>query len=172
MSFLNPSEILEKLKIKDAAAAADFGSGSGGWVLPLSKRIDRGKIYAIDIAPNALSVLEAKAKSERIFNIQTINSDVERDKGSTLASNSLDLVLMTNLLFEADDPEKILKEGSRTLKEGGEVLVVDWKKEPAMGPEEKRLAAEEVKEMAKKAGLNFEKEISAGDYHYALLFSK
>jgi len=26
--------------------------------------------------------------------------------------------------------------------------------------------------MAKKAGLNFEKEISAGDYHYALLFSK
>jgi len=140
--------------------------------LPLARRIDRGKIYAIDLISHALSVLEAKARSQKIFNIQTINSDVETEKGSTLASNSLDLVLMTNLLFEADEPQKILKEGARVLREGGEVLVVDWKKEPAMGPEEKRLSEEEVKKMAKEAGFEFKKEIPAGDYHYALLFSK
>ncbi|PIR01716.1 MAG: hypothetical protein COV63_03220, partial [Candidatus Nealsonbacteria bacterium CG11_big_fil_rev_8_21_14_0_20_37_68] len=95
----------------------------GGWVLPLAKKLSEGKVYAIDVLPEPISVLEARMKSEKIFNIQTIQSDIESKKGSTLALSSLDLVLMTNLLFQVEDKKRVLGEGKRVLREGGKVLV-------------------------------------------------
>ena len=170
--FLNPQEVLNQLKLHPNMIAADFGSGSGGWVLPLAKKLSEGKVYAIDVLPEPISVLEARSKSERIFNIQTILSDLENKKSSTLAQNSLDLVLMTNLLFEADDKKGVMEEGKRVLKKGGEILVVDWKVNASTGPEKDRVSAEEVKGIAKDLDLKLEKEFEAGSYHYGLLFSK
>ena len=171
MEFLNPTEVLNKLELKDDMVAADFGSGSGGWVLPLAGKLSEGKVYAIDVLPEPISVLEARMKSEKIFNIQTIQSDIESKKGSTLALSSLDLVLMTNLLFQVEDKKRVLGEGKRVLREGGKVLVVDWKPAASKGPEQ-RVSPDEVKEIAKELDLKLEKEFEAGSYHYALLFSK
>jgi len=84
----------------------------------------------------------------------------------------LDLVLMTNLLFEADDKKGVMEEGKRVLKKGGEILVVDWKVNASTGPEKDRVSAEEVKGIAKDLDLKLEKEFEAGSYHYGLLFSK
>ena len=130
------------------------------------------KVYAIDVLPEPISVLEARSKSERIFNIQTILSDLESKKGSTLASGSLDLVLMTNLLFECDDKKKVLEEGERILKEGGKILVVDWIKDNPLTKQIEYVSFDEIKDIAKDLGLKLEKEFEAGSYHYGLLFSK
>jgi ubiquinone/menaquinone biosynthesis C-methylase UbiE len=169
MAFLNPSKILEILDLNESFTAADFGSGSGGWVMPLAKTLKHGKVYAIDILEEPLSALKSRAKLERILNIETIRSDVE--KSSKLLANSCDLVLMTNLLFEADDKEKIITEGKRVLKKGGRLLIVDWEKDSPLGIENK-VSPEEVKEMAEKIDFKLEKEFEAGSYHWGLLFKK
>ena len=172
MDFLDPREIIRKLSLKETMVAADFGSGSGGWALPLARKLPKGKIYAIDLSSHPLSVLQSKATAEKIFNVQTVHSDVESQKGSTLSSNSLNLVLMTNLLFEAKDKKKVLQEGKRVLKEGGTLLVADWKKDSPVGPGEGKISREELKKMAEEEGLKFSEEIEAGAYHYCLLFLK
>ena len=46
--------------------AADFGCGSGGWAIPLAKKLEEGKVYAIDILEEPLSALRARAKLEKI----------------------------------------------------------------------------------------------------------
>ena len=76
MEFLNPSEVLKQFKLKKGMVAADFGCGAGGWAIPLAKKLEEGKIYAIDILEEPLSALRAKIKLEKIFNIETIKSDV------------------------------------------------------------------------------------------------
>jgi ubiquinone/menaquinone biosynthesis C-methylase UbiE len=106
---------------------------------------------------------------ERIFNIDILKANVE--KGTTLISESCDLVLMTNLLFQVEDMKKVLEEGKRVLKKNGRILVVDWKEEAEVGPE-KRVSAEKVKEIAREVGLNLEKEFEAGIYHWGLIFGK
>ena len=169
-SFLNPNEVLKQLKLKESITAADFGCGSGGWVIPLAKKLEEGKIFAIDILEEPLSALRAKTKLEKIINVQTILADIE--KGVDIAENSLDLVLMTNLLFETENKKKVLEEGKRVLKPGGRILVVDWKIDAPLGPKEGRVSAEEVKKIAEEIGLKLEKEFEAGIYHYGLILVK
>ncbi len=150
--------------------AADFGSGSGGWVIPLAKILEDGHVFAVDILEEPLSALRSKAKLEKLSNIDAIKADVE--KGTSLLADSCDLVLMTNLLFQAENKFGILAEGRRVLKSGGEILVVDWKPESSLGPKEGRVSTEEVKNLANNVNLKLEQEFSAGNYHYALVFKK
>lgn len=170
--FLNPSKILEELELKEDMTAADFGSGSGGWAIPLAKKLEEGKVYAIDILAEPLSALESKAKLGKVFNIETIRSDIETEKGSKLHPDSCDLVLMTNLLFQCEDRKGVMQEGKRVLKPGGKILIVDWKPDVLLGPKEGRVSADDVKKIAEDLGLKLEEEFEAGKYHYGLVFVK
>jgi ubiquinone/menaquinone biosynthesis C-methylase UbiE len=169
MEFLNPAEILKKIKLEKNMTAADFGSGSGGWVIPLAKILEDGRVYAVDILEEPLSALRSRAKLEKLFNIVAIKANVE--KGVRLPNDSCDLVLMTNLLFEAGDGKKaIIEEGKRVLRKGGRLLIVDWKP-GQLGPQEK-VSREEIKEATGGTGLKLEKEFDAGSYHYGLILVK
>lgn len=170
--FLSPEEVLNQLELKEEMAAADFGSGSGGWVIPLAKILKEGKVYAIDILEEPLSALKGKADLAGASNIETIQADLEKEGELKINGNSLDLILMTNLLFQIEEKEKAFQEAKRILKKEGKVLVVDWKAKSSLGPKEGKVPAEDVKKIAKDLGLKFQKEVKAGDYHYGLLFEK
>lgn len=167
--FLDPQKVLKQLKIRKNMTAADFGSGSGGWVIPLARKLEEGKVFAIDILEEPLSALRAKIKSEKLINIDIVKADIE--KTSKLFADSCDLVLMTNLLFEVGDIKKVLEEGKRVLRKGGKILAVDWKENSPFGPD-KNISAEEVKRLAREIDLKLEKEFEAGAYHWGLLFIK
>ncbi len=176
VGFLNPDKILGELALWPDMTAADFGCGSGGWTIPLAKRLKKGKVYGLvyglDILEEPLSVLQSRAKLEKISNIKTITADLEREKGSTLKNHSLDLVLATNLFFQIEDKSAILKEIKRVLKKGAQVLVVDWLKETPLGPKEDRVSAEETKKLAEEQGFELKKEFKAGIYHWGLVLIK
>lgn len=172
--FLDPNKVINQLDLGVSMIAADFGAGSGGWVIPLAKKLKEGRIFAIDIQKEPLSALSGRAKLDRIFNIQTVAADVAKPKSLTLGDSGVDLVLMTNLLFQLDDKEKTntLKEAKRILKQGGKLLVVDWLQSSGMGPSEGRVSKDDVRKIAEQEGFNFEKELEAGDTHFAMLFTK
>ena len=172
MNFIDPKEVLKPLKLKEDMIAADFGSGSGGWAIPLAKELEMGKVFAIDILEEPLSALRAKLKLEKIKNVDVIQSDEEETEGSTLAANSCNLVLMTNLLFQVENIPRVLLEAKRVLKPGGRILVVDWKEKAALGPQGRRVLPEQVYQAAKDLGLKVEKEFDASLYHYGLILAK
>jgi ubiquinone/menaquinone biosynthesis C-methylase UbiE len=170
-NFLNPTEILQRLKLRKDMIAADFGSGSGGWAIPLAKKLEEGKVYAIDLLEEPLSALRAKAKTEKIYNIQTVLADV--GKGiEILRDASCNLVLMTNLLFQCQDMKRVLSEGKRVLKPEGRILIVDWKKDNPLTKQVERVSFKGIKETALSLDLKAEKEFDADPYHYALVFTK
>jgi len=168
--FLNPNEVLKKLRLRKNMIAADFGCGSGGWTIPLAKILAEGKVYAIDILEEPLSALRAKVKIERLFNVETRKANAE--KGVLLLSNSCNLVLMTNLLFECENKKAVLEEAKRILKPAGKILVVDWLKDNPLTPEIEWLDFEEIKKIVEELNLKLEKEFEAGAYHQGLLLTK
>jgi ubiquinone/menaquinone biosynthesis C-methylase UbiE len=169
--FLNPKEILKQLYLKKEMTAADFGSGSGGWAIPLAKILKDGKVYAIDILEEPLSALKNKFEIEGIDNIEIVRADVEGKKNLSIKDNSLDLVLITNLLFEVKDKKRVITEAKRTLKNTGKILVIDWLQKNGLGPE-KRASKEGIKKIAEESDLKLEREFQAGKYHYGLVFGR
>lgn len=175
MDFLNPEQVLNQLELAGNMLAADFGCGVGGWAIPLANKLKDGRVYAIDVQEDALSGLKMKADMAKVNNIKTIRADLEgglKGPGSLIQNSLLDLVLMTNLLFQAKNRKIIFEEAKRVLKPGGRILVVDWKSDSQVGPPEGRIDPGAVKTMARDLGLSFEKEVAAGNYHYGLVFIK
>lgn len=170
--FLNPEEVLKELELKDGMIAAEFGTGAGIFSIALAKKLKLGKVYGLDIQEEKLSALKNRAVLEKLFNIETIVCDLEAVKGSTLPNNSIDIILVCNVLFQAENKSAIIIEAKRVVKMGGQVLIIDWKETAPFGPKEGRITADQVKKIAIEAGLTLKKEFPAGAYHYGLLFKE
>jgi len=169
--FLNPKQTIDSLSfLKPNMIACDIGSGSGGWTIPLAKKLENGKVYALDIKEEALSALRSKLDSEKIYNTELLLADVE--KGVKMADNKVDFIILSNVLFEINEKKKALEELKRILKENGYLFIIDWKKLDNVGPKDKAISREEIKQMAGELNLKLEKDFNLGNYHFALIFRK
>jgi len=172
VGFLNPEEVLDQLELKADMVAAEFGCGSGGFTIPLAKRLDEGLVYGLDIQDAPLSALKSRSLLENIINIRIIRSNLEKPRGSTLTDSSLDLVLIPNVLFQTENKNAIISEAKRVLKKEGELVIIDWLPKATQGPAEGRISPSEVKKIAKELDFKLKKEFEAGKYHFGLVFIK
>lgn len=170
--FLRPEQTLKQLDIHDGIAVADFGSGRGYFSIPMAKINPNGTVYAVDVIEEALQAVRAKAKLEKIFNIQTIRANLEVLGGSKLDDQSIDLVILANILFQTKNKKDILKEVKRVLKNGGKVAIIDWIEGVAMAPKEGWLISkEEAQQLAEETGFDLDKELEVDEHHFGLLFT-
>jgi ubiquinone/menaquinone biosynthesis C-methylase UbiE len=171
--FSSPEKILEQIEIREQMEAADFGCGHGFFSILLAKRIPKGKVYALDVVKEALEAVQSRAKLEKIDNIETIQANLENFGGSKLKNNSMDIVLIRNILFQSQKKEEIIREAKRALKKGGEMVIIEWKADSVMAPKEGWLIEKEMaKKLAESDGLNFKKEMIIDSHHYGLVFNK
>lgn len=172
-SFINPDEILDQVQLEADMVAAEFGCGSGGFLIPLAKRLEDGLVYGIDIQEAPLSSLKSRALLENVANIRIILSDLEAPRGSTISDLAVDLVFIPNVLFQVEDKNAIITEAERILKKQGKLIIIDWLPQAVQGPaQDERVAPKEIKKMAEELGFKLEEDFKAGKYHYALVFKK
>lgn len=174
IKFVNPEEIVKMAGIKEGDKVADFGCGPGYFSIPISKIVgESGEVYAFDVLPSALEALESQAKLHGIDNISTQRANLEKYESSELESDSMDWVILKDILFQNKDKATILKEANRILKKGGKILVMEWDKNLAVGPDEKlRIDPLALSEMIMDADFIFEKQSDAGNYHYVVVAAK
>lgn len=174
--FLKPEEALDVWDVRPGDKVADFGCGAGFFSLPLGQRVGpNGKVYALDVRPEALEATRAKIKLFHLFNIEPQRADLEKPRGSGIKDESIDKVLIANILFQAENKSALAEEAFRILKKGGGLMVIEWKEDavPAGGPAlAERVGQDEAKNIFGKTGFSFFKELPAGAHHYELIFNK
>ena len=170
--FLKIDDVLSHLDIKEDMMCVEFGCGSANFTVAISKKLKRGKVYALDIQEEKLSALNGRLAKDNIANVFTVLCDLEAPKGSTFPDNYFDIALIPNMLFQAENKNAIISEGRRIIKSGGQLLIVDWLKKGPFSPRSGMITPDEVKKIASALGLSLKKEFAAGDYHYALIFTK
>jgi len=171
--FMKPDEVLENLDIQKDMQVADFGCGAGYFTIPLAMRVGkRGVVYAIDVQSAALESVQGRAKMYSLLNIETIRANLEKEGGSGLKDDSVDMVILANILFQSRHKDAILKEAGRVLKKTGTIVLVEWQDEVFFGPNAAyRVTKGQLKEIARDVGLVLAKEFNAGSSHYGLVFS-
>lgn len=171
--FLQPEEILKQLNIRKDMTIADFGCGAGYFTIPLAKTAEQGKVYALDVLVEALESVRSRAKLEGLFNIETMRRDLEIANGSGLENDSIDMVLLGNILFQVSNKTAIIKEVKRVLKKDGELIIVDWRTNQPMGPPDNLVVSlDKAKTVVKEQGLIFKKEFPVDKYHWGMVFKK
>src|SRR3990170_5698141 len=118
--------ILALLDLDHITAVADLGAGTGYFAFPLARALaGRGHVYALDIEPEMLQLLRERQGSIRNLSVlQTGEPELP------LGSESVDAVLLVNMLHEFSDLGGSLGEVRRILRPGGLLVVSDWKKIP------------------------------------------
>ena len=91
-----------------------------------------------------------------------------------MIADSVDWVILKDVLFQNQKKEVIIGEAKRILKSGGKVVVVEWnKKDAGVGPEDDlRIMAEVLKKMFTDQDFSIAKNVTAGDFHYAFVAVK
>lgn len=165
------------LDIGSAMTVADFGCGSGHYVIEAAKRVGKGgRVYAIDIQQEMLGFVRAQAAMEHLSNIETIWADLEMPDATRLKENSVDVVIISNILFQAENKKQIVQEAFRVLKPGARAVVIEWNTDGqpiAFGPPiTSRISSQNAKDLFKEEKFNLDKEFDPGDNHYGLIFKK
>jgi ubiquinone/menaquinone biosynthesis C-methylase UbiE len=174
LTMIDIKKLIFESGVQASDKIADFGAGSGFIASELAKAAgEKGELAAIDILEEPLEVLQAKARNLGLLNIRTIKSNLEKENGSTLEPNSMNLVMAANLLFQIENPELIVIEAKRILKAGGKVVAVEWQPEKMISRQEYFLhSPEEIKKLFEKHGFSFVKEFQPGINHYGLVYQK
>lgn len=173
--FVSPEQVIKSIGVTLGMQVADFGSGPGFYSIPLAKTVGpNGRVYALDVQKNMLELVRSKARLERLLNVMTMWADLEKPGGSQLAENTMDFVIISNILFQSEDKNKMLAEAFRILKSGGKVAVIEWDSSAGgAGPKpEMVVKREQAEKLLADAGFRREKEFYAGDNHYGLLYAK
>lgn len=168
-AFAHPHKNVTVIGVGSGMRVADFGAGSGAYTLSIAERVGpTGRVYAIDIQKDLLRRLSNAALTQGFKNIDIIWADLEVSRASKLADNSLDLVLVSNVIFQMHEKSRILIEAARIVKRDGFVALIDWSGSfGGMGPIKSEVVSKSrALELAEEAGLELSREFPAGAHHY------
>lgn len=176
--FAHPPRNFGALGIEPGMSVADFGSGSGAYVLLMAEALaNAGHAYAIDVQKDLLRRTFNEARKRSLHAVKVLWGDLERPNGSKLADNAIDLVLISNLLFQVEERAAVIAEAYRVLRKEGRLAIIDWTVPPAggrgVGPDKRAVFPKDKARIAAEgAGFAFVNEFEAGAHHYGLIFRK
>ena len=186
--FVRPEEIVKSFDLHPGMTVADFGCGAGHYSIAMAKIVQKeGSVYAIDIQKELLAALKTTAEMNTLENLHIVWADLEQENGSHLADGIVDFGIISNILFQVEERNKVVKEIFRVLKNRGRVVVVEWAAPStssgqvgtsssgggAFGPPAtQRISKQDAQTLFLQQGFKFLKEIQPGDNHYGMIFVK
>jgi ubiquinone/menaquinone biosynthesis C-methylase UbiE len=173
--FVDPTNVTAQLPLEPGERVADFGCGAGYFSCAFAAAVGmNGHVVALDILPASLEAVMSRAKSMNLPNITPKRANLEREGGSGLDPNSMDWVIIKDMLFQNEDKQTILYEAARVLKAQGKAFVMEWSPENTMvGPSGNlRIDRTKLKELLESVGLEVVDTLSVGEYHFAYLAEK
>ena len=173
--FSDPQKNIEQCGIQAGMEIADLGAGSGFYTLASAKAlISTGRVYAVDVQKDLLTKIKNTAVAQGLYNVEVIWGDIEKVGGTHLRDASVDLALLSNILFQLEDKISTVKEVKRILKPAGRVMVVDWADSfGGIGPKPEMVVTKKVAtEMFEREGMHVDKDFNAGSHHYGIIMKK
>jgi ubiquinone/menaquinone biosynthesis C-methylase UbiE len=171
--FSNPELNVAKLGLKDGMKVADFGAGTGMYSKAAAQRVGpNGKVYAIEVQKDLVKKLENDIKIWKLSNIECIWGDIEKKHGTKIADGTIDAVIISNVLFQAEDKLGLIDEAKRVLGKDGKVLLIDWADSfGGMGPTPLHIINQQKAiEIFSSRGFKFSENVVVSDHHYGIIF--
>lgn len=172
--FADPKSNVLQLGLRDGMKIADLGAGSGHYAIAAAHAVGKdGRVYAVDVQEDVLAHVRDSAHRAGVRTIDTVWGNLEKAGGTKLRDSAMDGVILSNVLFQLEDPKPAATEAKRIIKPGGKVLVIDWAGSyGGMGPTAAHVMPEhKAEELFITGGFHKLKSFRAGPHHYGIVFT-
>jgi ubiquinone/menaquinone biosynthesis C-methylase UbiE len=168
----NPAALLDALQLSPGDVACDVGSGSGYHTLRMAPRVgESGRVYAIDIQPEMLDMLQESAREAGLMNVQAVQN-TQTETG--LDPGTCDVILLVDVYHELSQPAEMLKDMRAALKPNGVIALVEFRAEDPrvpIKPLHKMSKAQIMKELP-PSGLKLVREVNTLPWQHVMFFQR
>ncbi len=123
----------------------------GFFAFPASEKVgESGFVYALDIEPEAIAIIERKILERGTHNLRAI---LTRDADLGLSKEVGTIALMVTVLHEVEDKVAMLRRLRECLKPGGRIAILEFSDRALFGPpRSERISEIEARDLLAKSG--------------------
>ncbi len=141
--------LIKELDLRTGMTIADIGAGTGYLSRLMAQKIGAsGQVFAVDVQPEMIRMLESLARASSLSNIKPVLGKLDQ---VNLASGIVDLAIMVDVYHELEYPYEILASIIKSLKPGGQLVFVEYRAEDPRVP---------IKEVHKMSEAQVRKEVA------------
>lgn len=130
-----PDKVMDALGVRPGMMVGEVGAGGGRYAVKMAERVGpTGKIFANDIAQNAIDYLISRCGAEHLDNVEVI---LGTETDPKFPPGQLDLVYLTFTYRHLSKPLEVLKNIRPALKANGLLAIIESK--PAGDPSGEKL---------------------------------
>lgn len=167
-AWQKPHEVIQALALKPDAVVADIGAGTGYFSVRLAQMAPKGRIYGVDTEQDMVKHLAERAKRAKLRNISALLGAPDDPR----LPQKVDLILLVDVYHHIDDRSRYFRRLQRSLKPGGRVAIIDFRRDSPVGPPAAaRIDAETVKSELASAGYALSQQHGFLPNQYFLVFS-
>lgn len=166
-----PDAVVANMNLAPDAVVADIGAGSGYFAFRLARVVPEGKVMAVDIQPEMLTLIEARMAEDNVDNIEPVRGAVDDPR---LAPESIDAALMVDAYHEFSHPFEMVDGIVRALRPGGRIFLLEYRGEDPsvpIRPLHKMTELQAVKEMS-VFGLEWTDTLDFLPWQHMMIFTK
>jgi precorrin-6B methylase 2 len=164
--------LVAELPLQPGMTVADIGAGTGHISRRMAVRVGSGgKIYAVDVQPQMIAMLDALSKQSGVKQIESVLATASDVK---LPAASVDLAIMVDVYHELEFPREVLASIVRALKPGGRVVFVEYRAEDPNVPIKllHKMSEAQVRREAGQLPLTWERTATRLPWQHMVIFKK
>ena len=125
-AWQKPDQVMDALHVAEGTTVADLGAGGGWFTMRLARRVGRqGRVYAVDVQRLMIEAIRRRIEREGLTGIVTTVLGEYADP--KLPPNALDAVLIVDAFHETEDPVRLLRNVSRSLRPQGRIGIIEYR---------------------------------------------
>ena len=162
--------LIDALSIREGARVADIGAGTGYFTWRLARRAGpTGKVFAVDIRQSMLDITARAVKAHGLANVEFV---LGKENDPRLAERSLDMVFIAHSYHEFAQPETVMDAVRRSLKRGGRLVIVEYKKESQSAPAAPlhKMSLDEIRSEIEPMGFDLDRILDFLPVQHCLIF--
>lgn len=167
--LLQPEATLRRFGLREGMTFVDIGAGTGFFSRSAAKVVgESGTFYAAEMSDEMMDYLKRHGVAENMHLVASGEYSIP------LQDSLADLTWLSFVLHENAHPVRLLREAERVTKNGGKVVILEWKKqEEEHGPPmEERLGQETLKSKLDRFAVTGEGSLNPSHYYIEIKVRK
>ena len=120
---LRIGDVVNCLRLKPGDVVADIGAGTGAYTISFAKAVAPwGRALAVDIWPELIDFVAAKAKTEAVGNLQGVLAARDNPR---LPAQQVDVAFFHDVFHNVNDRQAYLKTLAASLKPDGRIAIIE-----------------------------------------------